>query len=127
MPKIHGKTGQVSDAATGRTTPAAREAAVATIDRQRAVAELAERARAAALAWLATGAHDATTARREFGVELPNRLLAPGMTATVAAVETAGVAAGHSLADVRAAIASMKASGSLLPGGTSAAPTLTRK
>jgi len=126
MPKTH-RSGLVSDAATGRTTPAAREAAVATIDRQRTVTELAERARAAALAWLTTGADDEAHARFEQGVRQPNRLLAPGMTATTAAVETAGGAAGHSLADVRAAIATMKASGSLIPGGTPAAPTLTRK
>lgn len=122
MPKAH-MSGLVSFADTGRTTLAARVAAVADEDAAAVTATLAQRKAEAARAWLVSGAHDRLTARHEFGVELPNHLLAPGRTATVEAVEAAGVATGHALADVRAAVGEMKRSGTLTSSGT----TLTRK
>jgi hypothetical protein len=113
----------VSFADTGRTTLAARLSAVAADDAAAVTATFAQRKAEAARVWLVSGAHDHATARHEFGVELPNHLLAPGRTVTVAAVEAAGVASGHALADVRAAVAEALRSGTLTSSGT----TLTRK
>lgn len=125
MPKTH-RSGLVSDGAYGRLLPGARVAAIAATDAARVVAEAASRRAGAALAWLAAGAENEAAPRFVQGERQPSPLLPRGGSATVAAIEAAGVAAGHSLADVRAAVEAGKRSGSLSVTGT-ATPTVNRR
>lgn len=121
MPKTH-RNGLVSDGAYGRLLPGARVAAVAATDAARVQAEAAQRRVEAARTWLRTGLDEVN-----WRIVDGERVAPSVFPGTVVAVEAAAVRNGVLLADVRTAIAEAVASGTLIRGGSQAAPTLARR